>query len=765
MGVQGLNKEIGNNLRPMYGEWRLDREVYRNLNTNQRVKKNENGTLNLIIDANAYFYYLSGMINWFIYDNKDLLDLMKKHLHYLLSIKNLKDLIFVFDGINPTLKAETEEERRQNKISSMNEFFNEVTTPGGNWLNQVNNPRTLSPSPLVQMIFIQFLVDISKIYKNIRTEFCIFEADAYIAELSKRYNGYAISNDSDFYIYNTPGYINISSLEFPKDANDGNFVIKYKLYTRDMILRYFSLTDDTLPIFATLCGNDYLKIKSYQRLRDFFKYYSRNNRARPSTQSISYFIYKNIANFVLDMDSYSLSRLTRSYINHEGITLRQTSIIERICEKIPQEFDPKLNRDFREILIKSVQQYNNTNNNINGINGRDFEISNDILNSFNSGNYFHRILNVIVKNQFECSYYFEDYSKESSWNITSNIRKSMYGLIKSRNNSINNNKGIIEEYSRNGVNISFNEVRPTFDYTYDDSSVERNYKQYLKIFDSNIEIVKKLPYYLIPVVASLRYLLKDKIEKKLFAYAEDDETYRHLPNASNYPVSYSQSKLNYYELEALIASSIAALTFTYLNKSSPYLKDNHEDTQEYLINSLSHLSLNSTSTSFSSTSISSSNLTIENNIQINDQKIHQTPPFNNIYTAMTFNGNESGRYLILKNNRHLEALQNRSSSFKNAIHIYAEFKNTLIVNSYILQVLKLTENLTSFSSFYSMYCYIWEGAYYNMVDLFRRSTNNRAKITSIFKYLFNGRNMENTDNYMRKLGQIYKEMLKAIVSQ
>jgi len=78
----------------------------------------------------------------------------------------------------------------------MNEFFNEVTTPGGNWLNQVNNPRTLSPSPLVQMIFIQFLVDISKIYKNIRTEFCIFEADAYIAELSKRYNGLV-----DIYIY------------------------------------------------------------------------------------------------------------------------------------------------------------------------------------------------------------------------------------------------------------------------------------------------------------------------------------------------------------------------------------------------------------------------------------------------------------------------------------------------------------------------------------------------------------------------------------
>ena len=65
-----------------------------------------------------------------------------------------------------------------------------------------------------------------------------------------------ISNDSDFFIYRNPGYINLDSLEFPSSPGDNNFVIKYKLCTRKMILEYFSLTDDTLPIFATLCGND-----------------------------------------------------------------------------------------------------------------------------------------------------------------------------------------------------------------------------------------------------------------------------------------------------------------------------------------------------------------------------------------------------------------------------------------------------------------------------------------------------------------------------
>ena len=196
-----------------------------------------------------------------------------------------------------------------------------------------------------------------------------------------------ISNDSDFFIYRNPGYVNLDSLEFPSSPGDNNFVIKYKLCTREMILEYFSLKEDTLPIFATLCGNDYLKIENYNQLKSFFKFYSRSHRSRESTQSIEYFIYKNIVNFILDMKDISNSRRLN---NHEGITPLQESIIENICNTIPREGDPRLDNEFKNILIESVKQYNINNDFINDEN---HSINEDISNSYNSGNFYYRLLN------------------------------------------------------------------------------------------------------------------------------------------------------------------------------------------------------------------------------------------------------------------------------------------------------------------------------------------------------------------------------------
>lgn len=212
-----------------------------------------------------------------------------------------------------------------------------------------------------------------------------------------------ISKDSDFFIHNTPGYINIDSLEFPEIFNNRNFnaSIKYKMYTRRMILNHFHLTDDTLPIFATLCGNDYLKIDNYPRLKDYFKYYSRYHRSRFNTNSISYFIFKNIINLILDMEDSVSSYRRNSTPYEDGITPLQRSIIDMICTNRPSEDDSRLNNEFKSILIKSVKQYHTTTNgNFNNNENYDLSLrpkinalSPDILESYNSGNFYYRLLN------------------------------------------------------------------------------------------------------------------------------------------------------------------------------------------------------------------------------------------------------------------------------------------------------------------------------------------------------------------------------------
>jgi len=218
-----------------------------------------------------------------------------------------------------------------------------------------------------------------------------------------------ISRDSDFFIYQTPGFININSLEFPSgDTNDHDFAIKYELYTRNMVLNYFHLTDETLPIFATLCGNDYLIIENYPEMKEFIMYYNRNHRPRYFTNSFKYFIYKNIINFILDMKSFpNYNTNCNESITSEGITPLQKTIIENICANVPQKIGT--NEYFKNSLIESVKQYNiptiamnsNNNNNKNDIynNINDLslktrfkEISSDILKSYKSGHFYYRLL-------------------------------------------------------------------------------------------------------------------------------------------------------------------------------------------------------------------------------------------------------------------------------------------------------------------------------------------------------------------------------------
>lgn len=73
-----------------------------------------------------------------------------------------------------------------------------------------------------------------------------------------------LSNDSDFYIYNLQyGYIPIENLEIDlKEAKHENTSYKYlrcKLYTIEKFCSYFKFENKTvLPVFAVLCGNDYI---------------------------------------------------------------------------------------------------------------------------------------------------------------------------------------------------------------------------------------------------------------------------------------------------------------------------------------------------------------------------------------------------------------------------------------------------------------------------------------------------------------------------
>jgi len=77
-------------------------------------------------------------------------------------------------------------------------------------------------------------------------------------------------------------------------------------------------------------------------------------------------------------------------------------------------------------------------------------------------------------------------------------------------------KEIIREGSMVGKkNI---EIRYTGPHKLFDSPVDKRFIEYLTILNSNVKEVKILPYYLIPLTVSLRFLLNEKLKSNSFIY-------------------------------------------------------------------------------------------------------------------------------------------------------------------------------------------------------------------------------------------------------
>jgi len=209
---------------------------------------------------------------------------------------------------------------------------------------------------------------------------------------------------------------------------------------------------------------------------------------------------------------------------------------------------------------------------------------------------------------------------------------------------------------------------------------------YLKKFNSNISSIKSLPYYLIPLASSLYYYLNEK--KRSNQYISTFNIDQKIKSTS------SVNEIFDYEFEALVASSIAALTLTFLNIKSfnPFnsFKKNNFD-----------------------------NYDIDINIILKEQRLELQEKLNK--------------------DKIFDYMMNGSSNiqFKRNTQILAEFRNVLIINSNIMQILKLTDDLPEFQWLSTMHHYIWEEAYHAIVlkikDENKQSINN---IKSLFKELF-----------------------------
>jgi len=85
MGFKGLNTYVTKNIQPSCYFWKLNKTLYRVLSSEDihetkllESKSNKNGSVNLIIDGYSYLFSIANKLNWFVYDNYNLLKWCKK---------------------------------------------------------------------------------------------------------------------------------------------------------------------------------------------------------------------------------------------------------------------------------------------------------------------------------------------------------------------------------------------------------------------------------------------------------------------------------------------------------------------------------------------------------------------------------------------------------------------------------------------------------------------------------------------------------------
>ncbi|TMS01708.1 single-strand DNA endonuclease ASTE1 [Larimichthys crocea] len=102
---------------------------------------------------------------------------------------------------------------------------------------------------------------------------CYAEADQEIAALANEWQCPVLSNDSDFYIFDLPGFLPISHFQWEAVEQSGSqSYIPCKKYNTSSFCIFFNLERQLLPTFAALAGNDYVKLQKMERPIDWTQF-------------------------------------------------------------------------------------------------------------------------------------------------------------------------------------------------------------------------------------------------------------------------------------------------------------------------------------------------------------------------------------------------------------------------------------------------------------------------------------------------------------
>lgn len=199
------------------------------------------------IDGNSLLYALSMTLDW-RYGGE--LQTLRKRVNELCSRLRSYDISYhvYIDGSKTDLKQDTIRIRQQRRLESMIAAYVQNNNKDTKFRVTDNNAlgNTILP-PTAMTVFIDELLK-----HNAKIFIVQGEADGILCHNAKMMNGIVCSDDSDCLVYDGPGMIFIREL-----LSSNNICCYYRHNVACTLNQHF--LPEWMPIFATLCGNDYTR--------------------------------------------------------------------------------------------------------------------------------------------------------------------------------------------------------------------------------------------------------------------------------------------------------------------------------------------------------------------------------------------------------------------------------------------------------------------------------------------------------------------------
>lgn len=317
--------------------------------------------------------------------------------------------------------------------------------------------------------------------------FLFSEADTEIASLASAWNCPVLGNDSDFLIFDIKGgYIPLSSLHCKA------YRLTADIFYREKLASHFGISEELLPLFASLAGNDYVSFEALTELRRAM------NRGK-----VSRFI--SIANILSD-----------------------STTEEEALEHALQMVGSAESRDkLRQAVKHSLQEYKIIESNLlhyfdSGVVDSSLRTQNDreieewILSKFRKGLFSAKCMSILTTGTNFLRTQIENCLEVSANQCSQHLRQIMYGILNdAAAHDGEGNVTMVQEWDRVGLEVNSSDVPPYQEGVVPGVSLiprlEKNERLeiLLNALDSNTACIKSLPEKFKLIAASLRFLVNN----------------------------------------------------------------------------------------------------------------------------------------------------------------------------------------------------------------------------------------------------------------